>query len=148
MPDLTAKDILRRFAKIVSADRLVHSIYVDDGGDTTRSNALCGGHRACAIGSLWIAAGIKPERDDEFTYILPTAHPGNRYAAFAQVPGLEEAYYALNAAAADYMASEDLDPTDTACGCYEGELEVLFESHGADANTLVRIAHAATKELA
>jgi hypothetical protein len=132
---LEATEILDRMAVIVSNEMLVHGEYVDSEFlDPQMSDSVCGGHRYCAIGALFAASGIKPERrvrpwGVEFT--MPEAENGNRHAALLEDPALLRAYNALNAEADAFIEekgfTEGLDDT------FEASIERLFE--GEDPNS-------------
>lgn len=65
MPDVQAKarTILSSMAAMAKDERLEKGIYImDDELSTLKKAPLCNGYRACAIGSLYLSAGIKPKK--------------------------------------------------------------------------------------
>jgi len=63
MDDYTPAQILDRMAEIAANDMLVRGKYFEpfvSNHNLAESGAVCMGHRACAIGALWLAAGVKP----------------------------------------------------------------------------------------
>lgn len=111
------------------------SVEIDD--ELAERGAICGGHRACLVGSLWLGYGVKPEKGtfcwgEEF-YKLPGTEDG-RAAFLSRRPGLKVAYDALNDAA-ERCVSRALSNADyedfhgEARRVYSGSLaETLFES--------------------
>lgn len=88
--------IIERMQEVVHNDMLIRGDYIDSRNVDEKmkeSGSICGGHRVCAIGSLWIGAGIKPQNRRAGWY-LP--HITTRRDAFDEVPGLELAYTMLN----------------------------------------------------
>lgn len=116
-----------------------------------KAGAVCGGHQACYVGSLWLGAGVQYvketrcigyEADENGDYIvdpatgdwtektenywtLPDVGERDRYAAFLVHPGLELAYDASNVAADAYfeLHPEVMPNLDHGASC-----EALFES--------------------
>lgn len=89
-----ALQTLDNLAQIVKNERVIHGIYIDSSVDPEFSGAVCGGHKACLIGSTWLAYGIKMEDDD-----LPGALPSERSFFLRNRPALRAVYDALNDAA-------------------------------------------------
>jgi hypothetical protein len=128
----TADQILDNMEYLVERERLVRGSYIDQEVDPERSGALCQGHKACAIGSLWLAAGV-PVRPlvtalGRTTYMLPGTDEWERDEFVEDKPGLKLAYTALNDAA-EVFADEhgiglDLLREDSG---FEDAIEALFE---------------------
>lgn len=89
-----ALQTLDNLAQIVKNERVIHGLYIDSDIDPEFSGAVCGGHKACLVGSTWLAYGIKME-DDE----LPGAFPSERPSFLRNRPALRAVYDALNDAA-------------------------------------------------
>ncbi len=119
--------ILDRFCQIVDNDMLVRGEYVEAGvsrPDLADAGAICGGHRACAIGALWIAGGHKPEATDHYSTWYSIFRFEIRAEYLAQRPALELAHTALVAAAIEYADRHDYELT----GEFSDPLEDLFEA--------------------
>ncbi len=120
--------ILDRMAQIVDNDMLVRGDYVENEvtrPDLAESGAICGGHRACAIGSLWIAGGLDPEN----AYVKGTPDPfayDRRETYLSDKPALRRAHAALCSAAEDYGDRRDLFVAGDAF--WPDPLEALFET--------------------
>ncbi len=129
-PDLTDPHvILDRMKQIVENDQVIHMCYLSEEvvrPDLAKAGAVCGGHSACAVGSLWLAGDIKPVNDGTGFYLLPGVLPGERGDALVDHPALSAAYDALNDAAEQYAADNDYELFTNRC--YEGGLEILFET--------------------
>lgn len=101
-----APTTLDNMVLIVEAEMLIHMDYVTNDvmdPERGREGAICGGRKACAIGALWLAHGIKPEiwgvEDDGAT--LPGIHYDERYDFMYYRPELRRAYDVLNKAATE-----------------------------------------------
>lgn len=128
-------------ATIVKAERLERGVYVsDEVVDPRRAGALCQGRNYCAIGSLWVGAGIRPtigrwvdlDERPRVTVSLPGAALTEKGRAefMRRRPGLRVAYQALNAAADDYIERRNIDRQELleAVGDdFEASIELLFE---------------------
>lgn len=106
-------------------------------------DAPCGGHRVCAVGSLWAAARVPVDRA---TGSWPRiAYANQRHLTFDAFPALGEAYEALNAAAERYVeteASEEIVQDyerSTDDGDWESELERLFEETTIESDQIQRV---------
>lgn len=82
--------------------------------DLADSGALCGGHGACAVGSLLIGGGVNPVTKDAYgneCYELPMAYvdSGKRAEFMAEHPGIKLAYDALNEAAQRFADAHGID---------------------------------------
>lgn len=149
--------ILKRMATIAANDMMRRGTYLTPkpvDHELVESGAVCRGHQACAIGSLWLAAGVEPVRARyPFSAVTDLALPGvdaNTMPAFlADKPALRAAFDALNAEAEELAAELDLEL------CYgndgwSGALESLFEDHpdAADRDTMLGIIRRAARRLA
>jgi hypothetical protein len=128
-----AREVLARMATIVKNEMLVHNEYVTDRverPDLAETGAVCGGRRACAVGALYLAAGVRPRRM-EYGASLPGVLPENRRAFLRRRPALKLAYDELNAAAGRYAARNGIEHGEGREFAYgdSGLLEQLFE-HG------------------
>lgn len=160
--ELTTDQILHRMEIMLERDMLVHAAYVSDDvedEELAAAGAVCGGHRACAVGHLWIAAGVQPvitpnEYQVEGVVELPGVWPiSDRDDFLAARPPLREAYDALNEAADDWAISAGMYGLrdaygNTQSGCYGGALEILFEEYGVGADTLTEVVQAARRKVA
>lgn len=129
-PRFTALEILDRMEQIVEAEQIVHGCYIADDTPPQRGHrALCGGRQACAVGSLYLAAGRRPKADAWGDPYLPGVEPKERDAVMGRNPELRRAYDALNAAARRYTRRHGLLPycPENDDGTYEGDMEFLFE---------------------
>jgi hypothetical protein len=99
-------------------------------------DSLCGGRKYCALGALWVGAGIAPvtiaEPDSEIGYDLHIRLPGitsnEREDFLATEPALQRAYNTLNQAAVDYVEDNGTDSEEIDRDTWTSELEALFES--------------------
>lgn len=100
-----APTTLDNMVLIVEAEMLIHLDYVTNevmDQERERKGAICGGRKACAIGALWLAHGIKPEvwgDDDEAMAQLPGITYDERLSFMLDYPELRKAYDALDSAA-------------------------------------------------
>lgn len=122
--------IIERMQEVVRNDMLIRGVYLDSEIDLEKkeAGAICGGHRVCAIGSLWVGAGIKPTWDRFSGWYLP--YVTSRYIAFGQIPGLGVAYDTLNAVSVEHpmwsSVVTDLEEDDEG-GLDYNAMEELFE---------------------
>lgn len=88
---------------------------------------LCGGVNVCAIGSLYVAAGIEPEVSayDGSIIGLPGASEHLREEFMKDKPVLAKAYSLLNLSARNFADDNGLDLT---ADNFDSELENLFET--------------------
>lgn len=126
------------FAQVVKNEQIVHGIYVADEverPDLAEAGAICGGRRACAVGSLWIGAGV-PIQVGESEWGISTdlegVHAEDRPAFLARRPALRLAYETLNATAEELWPKQAVAAYKA--GWYDedgpnvGAMEALFES--------------------
>ncbi len=128
-PELRAEAlaILDRFCQIVDNDMLIRGDYIDSEvsrPDLADAGAICGGHKACAIGSLWIAGGHHPKAPTDYSDWYSIFDIDIRAKYLAQRPALELAHAALVAAAIEYADRHDYELT----GEFSDPLEDLFEA--------------------
>ncbi len=131
-PDLTDPHvILDRMKQIVENDMLIRLTYVEavlTRPDLAEAGAICGGHRACAIGALWIAGGWTPGHA-EYSFTNSSGYSSSVFSEayrdeyLADKPALSSAHDALNAAAEVYAAEQDLEVGPN----YVSRIEALFE---------------------
>jgi hypothetical protein len=131
--------------EIVRNEMLTRGVYLTDveEPDLAKSGALCGGRRACLLGSAWIAYGIKPdEKWDE----LPGVDEGERSGFLRHRPALKAVYDALNLAAERKLAR---DPG--LCRAkFDSPAEALFEGNyrtGLDRGDVLRLIASARREI-
>jgi hypothetical protein len=98
--------------------------------ELAEAGAICLGHMACAVGSLWLAGGVELSWSGGLAFLPGTSHTYNMRVDWLRVNGYEgiiTAYEALETAAAEYVEREGLTIQDT----WEdyGALEGLFESY-------------------
>lgn len=126
--------------EIVEAEMLEQGTYVtEDVVDESKSGAICGGRRYCAIGALGVAYGFKPYtgETDRWDYPIPTQEWnlfvmwGSRYSFVGAHPALELALTMLDEVADEHMDRYGIQRTDTCCS----SIEQLFESSSRYANT-------------
>lgn len=100
-----ALNTLNGMAEIARSDMMKPGSYVSDKLLVPqRAKAICGGHHACAIGSLWLGGGVKMVTDKWGDAELPGVSDGViREQFLAPRHGLRTAYNALNDAASDYI---------------------------------------------
>lgn len=104
-----ALDTLEKFAQIVRNEMLMHGVYFDS--DITneklaKAGAPCGGHRACAVGSLYLAYGVQfnPNRCNSIDGVLPY----ERATFMKDKPTLKLIYDTLNEEAGAYAVRKGL----------------------------------------
>lgn len=94
---------LDNMQEIVEGEMLIRGSYISPKIQVPeREGAICGGRRACALGSLYLAAGIDPVLDDLGYSDLDNTAPSERYLEFQERPYLGLAYDAMNKAAEAY----------------------------------------------
>lgn len=90
--------------------------------DLADKGAICGGRQACAVGSLFLAAGVP------FDIAARVSTGFERHRFMADHPDLRAAYDALNAAAYRYIGDHELSERFGEENSRLGWAEVLFES--------------------
>ncbi len=131
-PDLTDPHvILDRMKQIVENDMVIRATYVEAAisrPDLAVAGAICGGHRACAIGALWMAGGWAPDSDG-YSFANSSGDSSGVFSEtyrdeyLADKPALRGAHDALNAAAEAYATEQDLEVG----SAYVSRIEALFE---------------------
>jgi hypothetical protein len=108
------------------------------------SGAICGGRKYCAVGSLWVGAGIKPEGHDG-TVNLPGTDEDERDAFLRGRHGLRLAYNALNEAADAYVKRTGARKT----ALFEAPIEALFEgqANGLNRTELLKVVNDAKRRV-
>ena len=134
---VTALDNMK---EIVKNDMLEQGVYVTEevvNEKLAEQGAICGGHRACAVGSLWIGYGIRlegpqgekelPGTNDSRAYDWQSGRrePSERQEFLRTRPGLRLAYDALNEAADKYVEKRELE--DYLDNSFDASIEALFE---------------------
>lgn len=138
-----AIDSLEGMKEIVKAEMLIRSHYVDPehvDQERKEAGAICGGHKACAIGSLWLAYGIKPDYQPppttlsgKGTWTLPGTDElfsvkGQRRAEFLRNrPGLKLALNALDDAAERWYERHAGEYELSECHEFQSMIERVFE---------------------
>lgn len=121
--------ILDRMQTMVDNEMVAHVGYIGEDivrPDLKKADAICGGRNACAVGSLWLAAGVRLRKNKDWGDVeLPGVDHERRSAYLKRKPALRYAYDALNAAAQTYI---DSDESLGSLRCAPGALEDLFEN--------------------
>lgn len=155
-PDMKqqAVEIIERMEVIIHNEMLFKGEYVSryiERQDLKDQGAVCGGHRVCAIGSLWMAAGILPtEQEDlgEEVWFLQTAFEGFREEEFIRCPALELAYDTLNGVSRERI-EDGIDDQLVVINpmVFDSALEELFEHTDIDPIDLLEVTSAAIDRL-
>lgn len=123
----SALDALEGMRQIVRREMLIAGCYIDDeisNARLARSEAICGGRKHCAIGSLWAGYGVKPKWRNGYLYLAGVERDiRNRFTKTR--PGLRVALDALNAAANQFAEKNGI----RIYGIYNDSIEDLFEGH-------------------
>lgn len=125
-----ARAILSSVRAMVADHRVTRGVgYVDEGGLPTLKRApLCNGFQACAIGALYLSAGVKTKRDSWGSIILPGTDNSHRYVGRHRNRALRLAYAALNEAAVRAMTRIGSDYIeDGSGGGFVSAIERYFE---------------------
>jgi hypothetical protein len=133
-----AAQYLTNMAEIVKADRMVRGTYIKglldrvtgrQVPDPRRANAVCRGWRACAIGSLFLGAGVSPRQNEYHgEYDLPGQDDPTEYAQ-RNDKALLVALNALNGVALTWLEDEEIrrQVVRRAATLFEEPIELLFE---------------------
>ena len=132
-----ALGVLAGMREIAEAEMMVRGLYLHPQA-TANGPAICGGHQACAVGSLWLAAGA--QRVVAGSWTLPGILLGERNEHLAGDHGLALAFAAANEAAAEFLDAHQPEREEAyvltgVAGStdFEDALEALFEGcWGAD----------------
>jgi hypothetical protein len=124
-----ALDALEGMRQIVRREKIVFGEYCEPGQENP--NTPCGGHRYCAVGSLWVGYGIKPKvhHDPDLGHeydhaILPGSGAHRREEFVKNRPGLRLALEHLNASAERVAPAYGVGLEDAE---FNDAIEVLFE---------------------
>ena len=110
--------------EVVRREMLTQGTYVSEEGLNPRlAGAICGGRRHCAIGSLWVGAGVK-HRVVKGAVTLPGVGEEDRPRFLRRHPALKLAYDALNRVAQRWTDEHEVDLD----GAFHAPIEDLFES--------------------
>jgi hypothetical protein len=135
-----AIESLDRMAQIVRNEMLIRGTYVDSEINEAKkaAGAICGGHKVCAIGSLWVGYGVKYEKRGKYVVGLPGVSdtktwdyrkddygPSARNIFVKSRPALKLALNALNESADAYIKRHKLELMDASE--FEDAIEALFE---------------------
>lgn len=124
-----ALDTLSGMSQIVKNEMITPNQYVGPvvDQDLAEAGAICGGRKACAVGSLWIAGGVKVEYSGHGAPGLPGVEEYQRENFLRPRPGLRLAYDSLNEAAFEYAERNNRVRTITVSH-WNAPVEALFES--------------------
>lgn len=111
---------------IVHHEMLMRGAYVDNEISNPRlKGAICGGRKHCAIGSLWVGAGVKPQILPH-GIDLPGTGSEERDEFLRPRHGLRLAYDKLNEAARGFAKDNMIKLRG---GEFDADIEQLFEGH-------------------
>lgn len=118
--------------EIVRAEMLTRHEYVTEVVKPSRAGAVCGGRRACLVGTLWLAhAPLDPGGYRVHAGRLVGAGEGpTRDRYLRDRPVLWHCYDALNGVAAEWL--ERLRGGQRSYTSFEAPMEELFERHYAE----------------
>lgn len=114
-----AIEIINGIVEITKREQLQQGMYIfpDKDEKLAASGAICGGHKACLLGSAWLSAGVKPviSRDTLGTIIgayLPALEDGSteRKKFLRNRPALKLALQTLDALADDKLPPKKRGP--------------------------------------
>lgn len=112
--------------EIARNEMLTRGTYVTDEivrPDLAQSGAICGGHQACAVGSMLLAAGVRRRRNEYNNVYLPGADVDRRADYLRRHPHIKAAYDALNEAAERYCKRHNID-LGYVSGCITGHRRI------------------------
>lgn len=117
---------------VVKNEMLTHGTYVSSEIENhvlAAAGAVCGGHKACAVGSLWLGGGVRMKSLFGGA-VLPGVEEEERRSFLRNRDGLRVAYHALNDAAERFMARHpEVKKRGTSYRVFEAPVESLFEEH-------------------
>lgn len=116
--------VLDGMASIARAEMMDRVGYLGDTVKPSRVGAACRGRKACAIGSLWLAAGVRFIRYSRMSVQLPGVSQGERWDFVRTRPVLRHSLHFLNEAAAEYIERHDIHANPH----FDDPIESLFES--------------------
>lgn len=143
-----ALDALDGMAQIVKNEMLVRGEYLTSevvNESLAAKGAICGGHKACAIGSLWLGYGVKMEGMPGLRE-LPGTDEEERKAFTRTRPALRAALNHLNAAAAAFAEKNSITLTKS----WDDPIEGLFEGYYGrkiDRTDLLRVVNNAKRRV-
>jgi len=127
----SATEILERMKDVVRNDMLIRGDYVTEilDEELAAEGSICGGRKACAIGSLWLAADAVRYHGEA---IITSFSPELRWIELRRNEMLREAYDALNRSAHEFAddCGVDLEDNNPIPASQNGEMEALFEMEG------------------
>lgn len=128
--------ILNGMKEVVENEQLIKGAYITEevvNKDLAKAGAICGGHQACAIGSLWIGADTPRESYFDHAgneiitevYGVDQGHIRDEFLDRPENAALKVAYDAINEATLQYVEKHDLEGTmDTE---FNAPVEAFFE---------------------
>lgn len=129
-----ALEVLDGMDEIVRNEMVRRGVYVTAeivNPDLREQGAVCGGRQACAIGSAYLAAGVRLKRDEDGDLVLPGVEQRERDEFLRRRPALRTALEALNAEADAYIARNKLEEFISGAFWHDS-IEALFESKRGD----------------
>lgn len=147
--------VLDRMSTVVKNDMLTRGEYVTQSVISKKlaeEGAICQGRKACAIGSLWLAYGVRIKGKNG-SLVLPGAESASRYATHR--PALKLALNALNAEATDFIEKNpkvlSVFNRRGVTGAYREPIEQLFEgAYGTklvDRDTMLKLISGAKRRI-
>lgn len=136
-----AVTILEGMEQIAERNMLIHGRYVTaevHSPELAQSGAVCRGHKACAIGSLYLAGGVRMTYEKTNSGIMLANMPGvdeeDRAEFLRNRPALRAAYDALNEAADRFIKRNGVKfPYDRT---FNASIEALFEEGTLDGRSI------------
>lgn len=129
---------LKRMKEIARNEMMARGSYISEvtNLELARKGSVCGGHNACAIGSLWIGYGVPIQYgwSTAYPYLEGVSCSLDRQEFVAHRPGLKLALRALNDASVRWtMQNRPHELGTIQSRLWHDEVECLFESVLADA---------------
>lgn len=145
-----AKQILTSVRAMVADHRVTRGVgYVSEGFHETLKRApRCNGYEACAIGALYLSAGVRTKREPWTGVYLPGTDNSHRYVARHGSPALKLAYAALNDAAVRAMrriGSEYVE--DGSGGGFVSAIERYFELVRPETEQMLKVVESARRSI-